>query len=349
MRVHKAWKLDGGGHAREDTRVLRRLLVVGLAWACFCVPASARAATVGIFYYPWYATPSVDGTWQHWDQNGHRPPRDVYSRFYPVGGPYSSMDPSVLERQMTEIAAAGVGEVIVSWWGIGSREDARLPQLLAAAQRHDLSVALHLEPYEGRSPSTIAGDLAYAASLGIRDVYVYHPRDFTSEEWATVRAQAPPGLRVFAGTQLVGFAAAGKFDGFYTYDFINFGGDKFARLCAQARAVHLLCAPSVGPGYDGLRAGESPGGRDRRNGRTYDALWTAALAASPDIVTITSFNEWGEGTQIEPAQARRGYSGYDGAWGLTGLPGAFAYLTRTAYWAAMARSASVSAAARHLP
>jgi hypothetical protein len=224
-----------------------------------------------------------------------------------------------------------------------------LPSVLAAAQRHQLTVALHVEPYEGRSPATIEGDLAYAASLGVRDVYVYHPRDFTAGDWAGVRAQSPPGLRVFAGTQLVGFAAAGKFDGFYTYDFINFGADKFARLCAQARAAHLLCAPSVGPGYDGLRAGESPGGRGRRNGETYDALWTAALAASPDIVTITSFNEWGEGTQIEPAQPRRGYPAYDGAWGLTGLPAEFAYLTRTAYWAATARSASVSAATRRLP
>ena len=38
---------------------------------------------------------------------------------------------------------------------------------------------------------------------------------------------------------------------------MNFGGGKFVRLCNQAHAVHLLCAPSVGPGYDGVRAGEA--------------------------------------------------------------------------------------------
>jgi hypothetical protein len=302
---------------------------------------------VAVFYYPWYATPSVDGTWQHWDQNGHSPPRDVYSRFYPVGGPYSSSDPAVLERQMTEIAGAGIDEVIVSWWGIGSKEDARLPQVLAAAARHHVEVALHIEPYDGRTAATVALDLVYAAALGIRDVYVYHPRDISAADWAAVRAQSPPGLRVFAGTQLVGFAAAARFDGFYTYDFLNFGADKFARLCAQARAAHILCAPSVGPGYDGLRAGESPGGRGRRHGETYDALWAAALAAAPDVVTITSFNEWGEGTQIEPAETRRGYPSYEGAWGMGGAAAQFAYLTRTAYWAARARSASALAAARH--
>ena len=323
--------------------MLRRLLVVGLATVCFGMPGVARAAptvTVAIFYYPWYATPAVDGSWGHWNQNGHVPPRDVYSRFYPALGPYSSSDPAVLERQMSEIADSGINEIIVSWWGRGSFEDQRLPLVLAAAERHHLTVALHLEPYDGRTADTVAADLRYAASLGIRDVYVYHARDIAAADWTAVRAQAPPGMRLFAGTQLVGFAAAAKFDGFYTYDFINFGGDKFVRLCAQAHAVHLLCAPSVGPGYDGTRAGEPPVRRGRHNGGTYDALWASALGAGPDVVTITSFNEWGEGTQIEPAASRRGYASYDGAWGMTGTPASFAYLTRTLYWTARAAALS---------
>jgi hypothetical protein len=307
-------------------------LVVGLATACFGMPAVAHAApgvTIAIFYYPWYSTPATDGAWGHWDQNWHTPPLDLYSRYYPALGPYSSSDPAVLERQMSEIEGVGINEVIVSWWGRGSDTDRRLPLVIAAAQRNHLSVALHLEPYTGRTAETVAADL-----------YVYHPRDIAAADWATVRAQAPPGLRLFAGTQLVGFAAAAKFDGFYTYDFINFGGDKFVRLCTQAHAVHLLCAPSVGPGYDGTRAGEAPVRRGRHNGETYDALWAGALAAKPDIVTITSFNEWGEGTQIEPASVHGGYASYDGAWGTTGTAASFAYLNRTAYWTTRARGLS---------
>jgi len=312
--------------------VLRRLVLIGVVWACVAVPA-AHGATVAIFYYPWYGTPARDGAWEHWNQNGHKPPGNLYSRYYPAGGPYSSADPAVVDQQMAEIAAAGVDEVVISWWGRGSQEDQRLPLVLAAARRHRLQPAIHLEPYPGRSPATVTQDLPYLASLGIRDVYVYHPRDFAAADWATVRTSAPVSMRLFAGTELVGFAAAGRFDGFYTYDFIDYGGGKFARLCAQARVVHLLCAPSVGPGYDGVRAGESSLVSPRRNGATYDNLWTAALAAHPDIVTITSFNEWGEGTQIEPAASRHGYVAYDGAWGLVGAAAQTAYLTRTAYWA----------------
>jgi glycoprotein endo-alpha-1,2-mannosidase len=332
--VDETWELQDVRHAREDTPVPRRLLVGGLVTLYLAFPIAAQAGTVAIFYYPWYGTPSRDGVWEHWNQNGHRPPLDLYSRFFPAGGAYSSADPAVVDQQMAEIAAAGVNEVVISWWGRGSIEDRRLPLALAAARRHRLQTAIHLEPYPGRSPASVAQDLPYLAGLGIRDVYVYHPLDFAAADWAGVRQQAPPGMRLFAGTQLVGFAAAGRFDGFYTYDFLDYGGNKFARLCAEAHAVRLLCAPSVGPGYDGVRAGEvSVAGGARRNGATYDDLWAAALAAQPDIVTITTFNEWGEGTQIEPAAARRGYRGYDGAWGLNGAAAETAYLVRTAYWA----------------
>jgi hypothetical protein len=297
------------------------------------MPALAHAGTVAVFYYPWYGTPAEDGGWQQWSQNSHRPPVDLYSRFYPALGAYSSSDPAVVSLQMAEIASAGIDEVVVSWWGRGSGTDERLPLVLSAARRNRLTVALHLEPYGNRTAATVADDLAYAASLGIRDVYVYHPRDIGAADWVALRAKAPPSLRLFAGTESVGFAAAAHFDGVYTYDFVTYTGARFARYCHQARTMHLLCAPSVGPGYDGRRAGEPPTGRSRAKGATYDRMWTAALAASPDLVTITSFNEWGEGSQIEPAQPHTGYSCYDGSWGLTGASAETAYLTRTAYWA----------------
>jgi glycoprotein endo-alpha-1,2-mannosidase len=314
--------------------VLRRLLVVGLAGACLCMPAFARAGTVAIFYYPWYGTPATDGGWSHWGQNAHRPPLDVYSSYFPALGPYSSSDPSVVARQMAQIAGAGVDEVVVSWWGQGSAEDARLPLVVADARRVGLLVGIHLEPYAGRTPAAVESDLAHLAAFGVRDVYVYHPRDLEAADWAAIRAQAPSTMRLFAGTERAGFAAAGAFDGIYTYDFVTWGGGKFARLCAQAHARGLLCSPSVGPGYDGSRAGEPPVGRLRSNGATYDDLWTSAIAAHPDVISITSFNEWGEGTQIEPARARRGYLDYSGAWGLTGGAAQNAYLARTGYWAA---------------
>jgi hypothetical protein len=165
-------------------------------------------------------------------------------------------------------------------------------------------------------------------------------------EWATANDALGPGIELLAQTSLAGAAAAGHFDGVYTYDIVTYGGGSFARICNEAHARGLLCAPSVGPGYDARRGSRDPRVKPRRDGRTYDAMWRAALGARADRVTITSYNEWHEGTQIEPAadgrECRRGryrYASYDGAWGYRGLGAGYAYLDRTAYWSSVALAA----------
>ena len=234
---------------------------------------------------------------------------------------------------MRQIAQTGVGEVVVSWWGRGSAEDARLPLVLREARRAGLVVAAHLEPYGGRSIDSVRSDLAYLRKLGIRDVYVYDPFSLADAGWAAL-IPAQRGMRLLAQTPFVARAAAAGFAGVYTYDVLSFS--HFSHLCAMARQYHLLCAPSVGPGFDSRRATGNPQVRLRRHGKTYDDLWTAAIGARADLVTITSFNEWHEGTQIEPARSNTpggyGYKSYDGAWGLHGRAASRAYLDRTAYW-----------------
>jgi len=137
---------------------------------------------------------------------------------------------------------------------------------------------------------------------------------------------------LFAQTNLVGFAKAGGFDGVYSYDILTSGGAQFRRVCEEAHRVQLLCGPSVGPGYSARRATGDTRIKPRRNGATYDAMWTAALRSDADLVTITSYNEWLEGTQIEPARRDPGYASYDGAWGTRGRAATGAYVARTAYW-----------------
>jgi glycoprotein endo-alpha-1,2-mannosidase len=299
------------------------------------MPGSAAAAQAparsAIFFYPWYSNARHDGHYVHWAQGGHAPPFDIASAFFPMRGPYSSSDPHVLGAQMRDIADSGVDEVVSSWWGRGSQEDQRLPSVVRAAKRRGLEVAVQLEPYPGRTLDSIAADLAYIRSLRIRDVYVYRTEDFTAEEWNRV-TRVPMGLRLFGQTNLVRFAARAGFAGFYTYDIVVYDAAKFDRFCRQARALGILCAPSVGPGYDALAATGDTQIKDRLLGATYDSMWSAALRAGADLVTITSYNEWGEGTQIEPAGHGGRYESYDGAYGLHGRAAQRAYVTRTAYW-----------------
>jgi len=322
---------------------MRRLLFLTLL-LCLLAPASAEAVPskprVGIFYYSWYSTEPRDGAYGHWAQNNRPAPFQIASNFFPARGVYSSSDPVVLRAQMRDIRGAGVDEVIVSWWGTGSVEDQRLPAVLKAARAERLAVALHIEPYAGRSPASVAADIERVRALGITDFYVYQPLLSPAADWAAANAGLT-GVRIFAGTGLAGFAAARRFTGVYTYDIVRYRSSSFGRICAQARVQHLLCAPSVGPGFDARRSTGATTLEPRRRGQTYDRMWRAALDAAPDMVTITSYNEWHEGTQIEPASvepAWEGYASYEGAWGRHGRAAENAYLWRTAVWSAIYRS-----------
>jgi glycoprotein endo-alpha-1,2-mannosidase len=324
---------------------MRRLLLAILI--ALCLPAAAAAGVrVSAFYYPWYGTAAQDGAYQHWSQLGHDPPNDIASSYYPARGLYSSSDQLVIAQQMDEIRAAGIDQIVVSWWGQGSPEDIRLPAVIVAARADGIDVAAHLEPYGGRSVASTVADIAYLRNYGITSFYVYRPFDMAVGDWAAAKAALHAGgVKLFAQTALVGAAAAAGFDGVYTYDIVTYGGDKFRRFCDEAHRRHLICAPSVGPGYDARRGSDDPRLKPRRNGATYDAMWRSAIASGADAVTITSFNEWHEGTQIEPAApaARHGrfrYLSYDGAWGLHGARAEDAYLTRTRYWSDVFRSTS---------
>jgi hypothetical protein len=292
---------------------------------------------VAIFYYPWYSTPTRDGRWAHWYVEHDGVPV-LSTPYYPLRGLYSSSNARVVLAQMSEIAAAGIGTVVVSWWGFGSPEADRLPLVLDAARRRGLSVALHIEPYAHRTPAKAAEDIARLhEETGVASFYVYDADRDAPEAWAAA-LEPLDGVRVFGHTTRVGRAKASGFDGLYTYDVVTWNGSTFRRLCTQAHAAGLLCAPSVGPGYDARLATRQEAVRDRENGTTYDRMWKTAIRANPDVVSITSYNEWQEGTQIEPARAQVGRASYEGAWGKRGVAAQRAYLTATASWVSKYRA-----------
>jgi hypothetical protein len=319
-----------------------RPLLLLCALAALCLPSSALAGgVVSAFYYPWFG-PTTQTGMNHWAQDGHDPPDDIASNYYPALGPYSSGSTDVVRQQMAEIAQAGIDEVAVSWWGWGSPEDERLPVVMAAAQRAGVAVAVQIEPYAGRTVASVYADIQHLSTLGIQTFYVYQAfvGNVPSAWAAPLDALRADGLTVFAQTGLVGQAVAGHFSGVYTYDIVTYGPRELGRFCAEAHAHQLLCAPSVGPGFDAKRATGDPRVLPRRDGATYDDMWRAAIAAGADRITITSFNEWQEGTQIEPASppVRLGdvrYGSYNGSWGLEGPAASMAYLARTAYWTAL--------------
>jgi hypothetical protein len=316
-------------------------------------PPPAHGTGVAAFYYPWYARLDTDGAWRHWDQGGHTPPDDIGSDFYPQRGAYSSSDPATVESQMGDLAASGIDEAVTSWWGRGSFEDSVLPGVITAASHHGVSVGVHLEPYVGRTSATVMTDVAYLRGLGITDIWIYEAMDMPASGLAAVN-DANPGIRTMAETGDITFvrsggfaqwAAAAHFRGVYLYDPVRYEGHDFPPFCAAARRYGLVCAPVAAPGFVSVRAGPVPYARSREQGRTYDRRWMGVLGSRPDLVAITSYNEWHEGSQIEPAVAKClsstfCYFNYEGEYGAGPADAPYVYLNRTRHWSQVLHAAA---------
>ena len=286
---------------------------------------------------------------------------DIGANFYPALGAYSSNDPRVLREHMRQLRRAGVGVLSASWWGADSFTGRALPGLVKAAEEAGLKVNFHLEPFPGRNAATtraairhLVGTHGASAALhrlpshGNRPVvFVYDSYLTPAREWATVLQ--PGGAETIRGTEadavVIGlwvkereesFMLEGGFDGFYTYfatDGFTHGSTlrHWGKLAAWAREHGKLFVPCVAPGYvdTRIRPWNGANTRERDAGRYYDRMWRAALDVSPPLIAITSFNEWHEGTQIEPAVPKSipGYT-YEDYRPLAPDD----YLDRTAHW-----------------
>ena len=124
---------------------------------------------------------------------------------------------------------------------------------------------------------------------------------------------AGPGLRsmrcrkaalIIANTVKGDWVEGGHFDGLYNYATLHL--TKTAALtghdpCRQMPCMYPVSSRAFLP--DGSVIAEKTF-VPREDGSTYYAQWTSALNAGvePALVTITSFNEWHEGSMIEPPQ-----------------------------------------------
>ncbi|XP_033837224.1 glycoprotein endo-alpha-1,2-mannosidase-like protein [Periophthalmus magnuspinnatus] len=275
----------------------------------------------------------------------HMPPEDIGSSFYPELGAYSSRDPAVLESHMEQIGASAAGVLVVSWYPPGLADDNGeptedlIPAVLDAAYRHNLKVTFHIQAYHGRNDQSVHDNVKYiidrygdhgafykfttSNGKSMPLFYIYDSYLTSPESWSELLS--PTGshsLRASVYDSLFialiveerhkhDILAAG-FDGMYTYFASNgfsFGSShhNWKAIKAFCDANNLLFIPSVGPGYidTSIRPWNNHNTRNRVNGRYYETALQAALNVRPEMVTITSFNEWHEGTQIERAVPKK--------------------------------------------
>lgn len=284
---------------------------------------------------------------------------NLSSNFYPELKNYSSNDPAIVAKHMKMYARAGIGVVAVTWWGDHYQGSGSLNTLFDEAHKNGLKVCFHIEPYNGRSPQSVRNNIsnfldkfgqhpAFYRIDGKPLFFLYDSYLIPAAEWAELFK--PDGVITIRNTNLdskiiglwVGkgeedyFLQSGM-DGFYTY-FASTGftygstPSNWNYLQQWASSHNLIFIPSVGPGYidTRVRPWNDANTRDRENGKYYDRMFDAALQSNAKFIAITSFNEWHEGTQIEPAVPfdipEFDYLDYNPL-------GPDFYLERTAYWA----------------
>lgn len=278
------------------------------------------------FYYPWYGNPKTSGRWFHWQGPQGEAPRQSPTLNHPLLGLYDSHDADVIRTHVSQAKAAGITALIVSWWGVDSFEDKALPAILDAARAAGLRVTVYLEQQKDGAGGA-ARDIAY-----LTRTYGTHPA------WLRVKAQpvlflylqalrdlpARDWRKAAEGTFLIGdvspretrdFAAWAPFmDGIHVYVLAPYlkgmtpvqmkaWADRTYPVWRRMSGTKLFCATVI-PGFDDSRVPGRPAPRPtvaRYDGATYRTLWDAAIRHDADWVLVTSFNEWHEGSEIEPS------------------------------------------------
>jgi len=289
-------------------------------------------------YMPWFgAKPSSQAWGWHWTMNHYHPDtivggrREAASHFYPLMGLYDSGDPDALDCHVLLMKLAGMDGVLIDWYGTDDYLDYGLNQrntlaLVRAVQKAGLRYAV---VYEDQTvPKLIAGhvipeadavahgrrlmawlqahwfsDPAYLTQDGRPVFLVFGSGYYTSDQWTQIFVGLPRPPLFFTED-----GRRAPADGAFAWP--QPGGGTEASVRALDRFYTLAPSwpqslPAAWPRFDDIYAQAdvhpSWGHIDDREGRTYAETLDRALKSDAPIIQLVTWNDWGEGTQIEPS------------------------------------------------
>lgn len=310
------------------------LLLLALAGAfADVVSAQTPAAPHALMahYMPWYQSKPVSGSWGwHWTMNHFAPDENrAASRFHPTLGFYDSSDADALECHVLLMKMAGIDGVIFDWYGPDDYLDygvlhrnceAMLPYLRRAGLKfavcyEDQSVKHAVESGQLQKGESVArGQSAmrwlqanwfaqpnYLRVNGRPLLMVFGPQFYAEEQWQQLFAplQTPPTFLTLHERKA---GAQGAFD--WPLPQAENGMKAVDRFYARA-AEWPIFVPAAFPRFDDIygEAGlTSYGHIDDNDGQTYRDTLRRALQSGAPVVQIATWNDWGEGTQIEPSR-----------------------------------------------
>src|SRR5215211_2145756 len=255
-------------------------------------PAEVGWPVRAAFYYPWFPES------ERWA-----------TRYEPSLGKYDSSNPQVLTTHVAQARYAGLDAFISSYWGKDTPTARRLPLLLEIAAQQGFHMSAYYEP---ESLPTPPSDSVLSADFDSLYQLTTHA--------AWLRMAGRPVLFVYntgpeANCSAVSRLMAASSGRFYL-NLKVFGG---YRHCPDQPDSWHQYVPATG--FDqqaGYSATVSPGffkfdeqaPRLARDPRRFEADLHRQVASGSPWQLVTSFNEWGEGTAVEPSRQWQSPSGF---------------------------------------
>jgi hypothetical protein len=268
--------------------------------------APAPAIPLFAFYYIWFDPSSWDRAKIDYPQLGH----------------YSSDDPRVMRQHIAWAKSAGITGFIVSWKDT-VLNDRRLQVLMDVARQEDFKLAMIYQGLDfNRDPlpvSQVAADFLTFRNEFASDPVFFRlggkPLTVWSGTWAFSHSDVAKVTGPVRDSMLVLNTQKNVKDYQQLADVTD--GDAYywssvnpdtntghsAKLTAMSQAVHqsgkYWIAPFA-PGFDARLVGGTSV-VDRDNGQTLRDEYAVAVASSPDVLGLISWNEFSENTYVEPS------------------------------------------------
>ena len=286
-------------------------------------------------YMPWYtAKPFADHWGWHWTMNHFDPEmktdgkREIASKYYPLIGPYDSGDPSVLEYHLLLMKLAGIDGVIVDWYGLTDYRDyatlhRNTTRLLQQCERLKMKFVICYE--DQTIPALVKGK---RISADKRVAHAVKEIDWLGKYWfksgAYVKLDGKPVLLSFGHAGLTGeewSECLTRLDSpvaYFSQDIRREGAvggfgwpapnvgmkqvDRFLRQSDEWPARIPATFPRFDDIYKQAEVSEGYPILPDSNGRTLTDTLNKAILSTAPIIQVATWNDWGEGTQIEPSR-----------------------------------------------
>lgn len=292
-------------------------------------------------YMPWYQAKPFASAWGwHWTMNKFNPDvtdagkssdsakRQIASHFYPLIGPYDSADPAVLECQLLQMKLAGIDGVIVDWYGLSDLYDYAVlhqstQQLVAQAQKLGMRFAICYE--DSTVPALIkagklkadqrvehvVNEIAWLADnvfnrkgyvhLDGKPVFLsFGQGGLTDAEWTECLGKVSEQIAYFSEHQKR-TSAVGAFDWPIPQEGIA-GVDRFEQSASEWPDSIAVVFPRFVDIYAQAGVHESWGRIEDQQGTVFQQTLRRAFGGPAKIIQIATWNDWGEGTNIEPSR-----------------------------------------------